>query len=43
MTYVLDLVIQERENFIVIGTHGRGVWLMDANEINGGPGPRWRR
>ena len=43
MTYVLDLVIQERENFIVIGTHGRGVWLMDANEINGGPRPRWRR
>ncbi|HDR88302.1 MAG TPA: hypothetical protein ENN63_01565 [Bacteroidetes bacterium] len=43
MTYVLDLVIQERENFIVIGTHGRGVWLMDANEINGGTRPRWRR
>ncbi len=39
--YVHDLVIQERENFIVIGTHGRGVWLMDANPVNGGKRTRW--
>ena len=35
-TYVLDLVVHPRDNFIVIGTHGRGVWLMDANDVNGG-------
>jgi photosystem II stability/assembly factor-like uncharacterized protein len=34
MTYVLDLVIQPRDNVIVIGTHGRGVWALDAATIN---------
>ncbi len=34
MTYVLDLVIHPRDNIIAIGTHGRGVWVLDANKIN---------
>jgi len=34
MTYVLDLVIHPRDNMIVIATHGRGVWVLDANPVN---------
>jgi len=37
-TYVHDLVIHPRDNMIVIGTHGRGVWTFDANLVNGGVG-----
>jgi photosystem II stability/assembly factor-like uncharacterized protein len=33
MTYVLDLAYHPRENMIVIGTHGRGVWVLDASSI----------
>jgi len=40
MTYVLDLVIHPRDNMIVIATHGRGVWVLDANAINGTKGRR---
>ena len=32
--YVHDLVIHPRDNMIVIATHGRGIWVMDANPIN---------
>jgi len=32
--YVHDLAIHTRDNFIIIGTHGRGVWVLDANPIN---------
>jgi photosystem II stability/assembly factor-like uncharacterized protein len=32
--YVHDLQIHPRDNMIIIGTHGRGVWVMDANPIN---------
>lgn len=32
--YVHDLVIHPRDNIIVIATHGRGIWVMDANPIN---------
>ena len=28
---VHDLVIQERENELVIGTHGRSIWVLDLN------------
>lgn len=35
-TYVHDLVTHPRDNIIVIATHGRGMWVMDANKINGG-------
>lgn len=33
-TYVHDLIIHPRDNIIVIATHGRGMWAMDANPIN---------
>lgn len=32
--YVHDLIIHPRDNVIVIATHGRGMWVMDANPIN---------
>jgi photosystem II stability/assembly factor-like uncharacterized protein len=34
-TYVLDLIIHPRDNVIVIATHGRGMWAIDAESING--------
>lgn len=33
-TYVHDLIIHPRDNMIVIATHGRGIWVLDANPIN---------
>jgi len=33
--FVHDLVIHPRDNIIVIATHGRGMYAMDANTING--------
>jgi photosystem II stability/assembly factor-like uncharacterized protein len=33
-TYVHDLIIHPRDNIIVIATHGRGMWAIDANPIN---------
>jgi len=33
--YVHDIIIHPRDNIIVIATHGRGMWAMDANPING--------
>ncbi len=35
-TYVHDLIIHPRDNIIVIATHGRGMWAIDANKVNGG-------
>jgi len=32
--YVHDLIIHPRDNVIVIATHGRGMWAVDANPIN---------
>ena len=26
---VYDLVFQERDNALVLGTHGRGIWILD--------------
>ena len=37
-TYVHDLIIHPRDNIIVIATHGRGMWALDANPISGGRG-----
>ena len=34
--YVQDLVIHPQENVIVIATHGRGMWALDALSVNGG-------
>ncbi|MFA5814866.1 MAG: hypothetical protein WC865_04530 [Bacteroidales bacterium] len=33
-TYVHDLIVHPRDNIIVIATHGRGMWALDANPIN---------
>ena len=32
--YVHDLIIHPRDNVIVIATHGRGMWALDANAVN---------
>ncbi len=32
-TYVHDLVIHPRDHMIVIGTHGRGIWALDAEPL----------
>ncbi len=32
--YVHDLVIHPRDNVVVIATHGRGMWALDANSVN---------
>jgi photosystem II stability/assembly factor-like uncharacterized protein len=32
--YVHDLAIHPRDNMIIIATHGRGIWVMDANPVN---------
>ncbi|NOY38542.1 MAG: hypothetical protein GXO83_13330 [Chlorobi bacterium] len=34
--YVHDLIVHPRDNIIVIATHGRGMWVLDANKVNGG-------
>jgi photosystem II stability/assembly factor-like uncharacterized protein len=34
-SYVHDLSIHPRDNMIIIATHGRGMWVMDANAVNG--------
>ncbi len=33
--YVHDLIVHPRDNIIVIATHGRGMWALDADPING--------
>lgn len=35
-TYVHDLIIHPRDNIIVVATHGRGMWALDADPVNGG-------
>jgi photosystem II stability/assembly factor-like uncharacterized protein len=42
-SYVHDLIIHPRDNMIVIATHGRGLWVMDANPINEKDKMRGRR
>ncbi len=32
--YVHDLIIHPRDNVIVIATHGRGMWAIDAEPVN---------
>ena len=41
--YVQDLVVHPRDNIIVAATHGRGLWVLDADTVNGGkkPGQWW--
>jgi photosystem II stability/assembly factor-like uncharacterized protein len=40
--YVHDLIVHPRDNIIVIATHGRGMWALDANAVNKKP-ERMRR
>ena len=32
--YVHDLIIHPRDNIIVVATHGRGMWALDAEKVN---------
>ncbi len=32
--YVHDLIVHPRDNVIVIATHGRGMWTIDADPVN---------
>ena len=32
--YVHDLIVHPRDNIVVIATHGRGMWALDANAVN---------
>ena len=41
--YVHDLDVHPRDNMIIIATHGRGIWVMDANPINEKDKQRQRR
>jgi photosystem II stability/assembly factor-like uncharacterized protein len=34
MVYVHDLIIHPRDNVVVIATHGRGMWALDAEPVN---------
>jgi hypothetical protein len=38
--YALDLIIHPRDNVIVVATHGRGMWALDADKVNNKPAPR---
>ena len=42
-TYVHDLIIHPRDNMIVIATHGRGMWVLDADPVNEKPKKARRR
>ncbi len=35
--YVHDLIIHPRDNIVVIATHGRGMWALDADKVNKKP------
>jgi photosystem II stability/assembly factor-like uncharacterized protein len=43
MVYALDLIIHPRDNVIVIATHGRGMWAINAEPVNekSKRRPRW--
>lgn len=32
--YVHDLAIHPRDNMVIVATHGRGMWVLDANQVN---------
>lgn len=42
-TYVHDIAIHPRDNVMVIATHGRGMFALDLDTINGRSGNRRRR
>ncbi len=41
--YVHDLVVHPRDNVVVIATHGRGMWALDADAVNKKPEKMRRR
>ncbi|HDZ40128.1 MAG TPA: hypothetical protein ENH59_00380 [Bacteroidetes bacterium] len=41
--YVHDLQIHPGDNMIIIATHGRGMWVLDANDVNDKDKMRRRR
>ncbi len=41
--YVHDLIVHPRDNVVVIATHGRGMWAIDANAVNKKPETLRRR
>lgn len=41
--FVHDLQIHPRDNMIIIATHGRGMWVLDANDVNDKDKMRQRR
>ncbi|MEA1887828.1 MAG: hypothetical protein U9N72_11530 [Bacteroidota bacterium] len=41
--YVHDLQIHPRDNMIIIATHGRGMFVLDANDVNDKDKQRQRR
>jgi len=41
--YVHDLIIHPRDNVVVIATHGRGMWALDADAVNKKPEKMRRR
>jgi photosystem II stability/assembly factor-like uncharacterized protein len=38
--YAHDLIIHPRDNVIVVATHGRGMWALDADKVNNKPARR---
>jgi len=38
--YAHDLVVHPRDNVVVVATHGRGMWALDADKVNNKPAPR---
>jgi hypothetical protein len=41
--YVHDLIVHPRDNIVVIATHGRGMWALDADAVNKKPEKTRRR
>jgi photosystem II stability/assembly factor-like uncharacterized protein len=35
--YAHDLIVHPRDNVIVVATHGRGMWALDADKVNNKP------
>ncbi len=41
--YVHDLIVHPRDNIVVVATHGRGMWALDADTVNKKPEKMRRR
>jgi photosystem II stability/assembly factor-like uncharacterized protein len=38
--YAHDLIVHPRDNIVVLATHGRGMWALDADKVNNKPARR---